>query len=382
MGVIALGVLVLIDHKQLRIFKAYLKNPLALTITAFFFIHLLSGLWSEDLDYWVGRSRVKLPFLVLPIALIATLPFNNFKRLSIYYVFILNLLVISMVIMFDALSSADGLSGLYSRGQTISTPIPHIRFSLLTAFASILAFHLADSGQVIRYKWERWVMLVAGLGLAIFIHVLAVRSGLICFYLVAGLLVMVRMFSMKRKVFGIIFLGMIILAPILSYQFLDSFKAKVDYFRFSMEMYYKNTDPHNYSDSRRIISIKAGIDLVKANPFLGVGAGDLLNEMEAIYHRKYREMENHFETDLIHNQYVYTWAATGIIGFLILLVLLFWPLIISVKRKNAILFAVIAFHIISIFVEHSLERQISVCFLLLFMTIELNQMGFLNYDKD
>ncbi|MBT8191677.1 MAG: hypothetical protein KJO29_14695, partial [Bacteroidia bacterium] len=43
-------------------FGRFLNNKYYLAVTGIFFIFLISGLWSENTDYFLNRMRIKLPF--------------------------------------------------------------------------------------------------------------------------------------------------------------------------------------------------------------------------------------------------------------------------------------------------------------------------------
>ncbi|MBC8172356.1 MAG: hypothetical protein H7X71_00500, partial [Chitinophagales bacterium] len=56
--------------------KAWISNRTSMFLLAIFLLYLITGLYSENMDYWVNRCRTKLPFLALPLGFI-TLPALN-----------------------------------------------------------------------------------------------------------------------------------------------------------------------------------------------------------------------------------------------------------------------------------------------------------------
>src|SRR5690242_15496847 len=64
-------------HKEWRLqFKKFIQTPLLWGMGILFFLPLISGLWSDDKEHWVGIIQVKLPLLFFPLAFAAPFEFN------------------------------------------------------------------------------------------------------------------------------------------------------------------------------------------------------------------------------------------------------------------------------------------------------------------
>lgn len=74
-------------------------------------------------------------------------------------------------------------------------------------------------------------------------------------------------------------------------------------------------------------------DVIKNNFWLGVGTGDIDDELIAEYHKKDFRV-GYFWKYNAHNQYIQTFLGQGFIGFIILLCLFLIPLIQGIKEKN------------------------------------------------
>ena len=361
-------------HKNvLAHFKGFFKNPILLAIASLFFVYALSGLWSANTKYWIDRVWMKMPFLALPIAFVAIPRLSQSWYLGLYYIFILGLTGIALVVTVNYLI-ADDTQHTYSIGQVLNTPVPHIRFSLMIAFATLAAFHIGITRNIIKYKWEAMISLGIGIFLTAFLHVLAVRSGLLVFYVGIFLLVMYHSYRTKKYWLMALVIGFIVLAPVLAYQFVDSFKHKIHYFQYDLSHKSDVKDIGNYSDTKRLTSIKAGVKVILGQPVLGTGIGDVLDETNAIYARDYPAVQAKWKL-IPHNQYVFTTAATGLPGLLALLAALFAPTVWLWRnyKMNVLLCLLIIIIALSCMVESTLEVQLGISFYLIFLLIELNQ---------
>ena len=135
--------------------RVYAVLLLLLLVPAF------SGLWSDDHSYWLERTRVRLPFLVLPWAF-ANLPLLSGRQ----YRLVLYSLVGAMVLWCIGV----GLNFLWHQqailhdmyeGRPMPVPRHHIRFSLLVATATLAGGWLWVDGFYWRWPRER-VFLGAG----------------------------------------------------------------------------------------------------------------------------------------------------------------------------------------------------------------------------
>ena len=136
--------------------------------------------------------------------------------------------------------------------------------------------------------------------------------------------------------------------------------------RYSLELFEQNKNIRDLSDSRRLGSIYAGIELVKMNPILGVGIGDIMQETNQYLKNKYPEL---IDLELLpHNQYILTAAATGIVGLLVFLFLSFYPLFYIQGYTDFFFLSSQMMLFASFMVEHTIESQIGVA-LYIFITL-------------
>jgi O-antigen ligase len=144
-------------------------------------------------------------------------------------------------------------------------------------------------------------------------------------------------------------------------QIFPSLAMKYSYTRFDQSQYFGGTGG-SYSDSGRMASLVAGWEIVKEHPLLGVGTGDLpsvTNQKTLIKHPEFIG-----NVKLPHNQWLFIWASTGLLGLLSsLLALLFWTLK-KIYYGNTLFVGFQAIALVSLLVEYTFETSIGAAFFL------------------
>ena len=122
--------------------------------------------------------------------------------------------------------------------------------------------------------------------------------------------------------------------------------------------YEKHKDANGSSVFQRIEFIKASLNIIKDNPMIGVGTGDIANAFEQYYEKTNSKLkkENRLRC---HNQYLAITVTFGIIGLLWYLFSLIYPL--STKQnRNYLYITFLLIILLSMLTEDTLETQIGV----------------------
>lgn len=124
------------------------------------------------------------------------------------------------------------------------------------------------------------------------------------------------------------------------------------------------------STSDRLLIWRASNEIIKDNFYTGVGTGDVKDVLLEKY--KERNLWYSYEHKLnTHNQFLQTFIALGVLGFLALLASLFVPLMYAIKRKNMIHVFFILIVFFNILVESMFENQAGVVFYAFFSSFLL-----------
>ncbi len=180
------------------------------------------------------------------------------------------------------------------------------------------------------------LVLFAGIWLIIFLHLLAARTGLFSFYIMTLLTaawLLFRKSALKagwKPALGI--LAILMVLPFFAYQLFPSFHNRVQYLLYDKGFFEKAHYLPGSTDAVRVISMKAGWNLLQENPLTGVGFGDVRNQTHDWYELNYPEM---IAADKIFpsSEWLFYGAGAGWPGFLVFTMVMLIPFFIKMKSK-------------------------------------------------
>lgn len=340
-------------------------------IMAFIFPVILSGIWSDDtLSYWKVLV-LNSPFFFLPFAIGSLKPFTE-KALSILlYVFILVMFVSSLSVIINYLMHFEEMNRAYLMGKVVPAPHKeHIRFSLMLVFSCIGAVHMLLKNRFLFHKAERYFQLLFALFFFVVIHILSVRSGLIALYVCLFYTAFYVVLFYRKYLLGSLVIILLFTSAVSAYKLMPSLKNKIAYMQWDLQQ--NSQGKHeNFSDAGRILSMKMGIGLIRKYPVLGTGAGDLKAEMDSLYACKYPEIDAN-NRKLPHNQFIYTWASTGVLGIIALLMSIVFPLFYKKNYRDHLLVCFMLICCSSFLTEYTLEIQVGVAFYVTWLLVLLS----------
>lgn len=343
--------------------KNLLHKPEYAVLALLLLVPAISWFWSADQAYWAERTRVRLPFLILPWVFV-NLPALSARqtRLVIYIlVWTMAILCVGVGINF-ALHSETILFGL-SEGRPIPVPRHHIRFNLMLATAIIGGGWLWQQGFRGRFAWERKALGVLIVFLFGFIHFLSVRSGLAALYTALIFTVLRFIWRTRRWGMGLAVLGAMVAILLIALNTVPSLKQRISYMKYDWE-HYRSDEGESYSDAERWISLQTGWIMWQENPVLGVGAGDLPAETERLIAERFPK---YLETPkLPHNQFLYIMAGTGLFGLALSLLAFCYPIFSDRYRRFYLFAAFEVMVLVSFLVEYTIETAMGVAWYLFY----------------
>jgi len=356
MGVIGL-MLNAVFHRELPIhWQRFRAEPSLLALAGIFLLYALSGLWSENLGWLVNRLRMKLPFVALPFAVVALPAFHRRTHRLLLYFFFLLVLATCIYLTGWYLIHWEEMNASYKLGQVLPTPTRHIHFSLMVVVAAAIGWDHWRQGFHWRYSRAEAILLLGGtLFMLAFLHLLAVRSGLLALYLVMLYLAGRELVVKKRFGLGLLLVLLAVLAAVGAVRLLPTLQNKINYTLYNIEQIRKGENLQDLSDAYRVASIEGGIQLLRQHPWLGVGIGDIRDETVAYVADKYPAVAN--EQFMPQSQLVLVAAATGYVGLLIFLCCLLLPLLYRKAYQEPLLVAVYIIAGSAMVAEQLLETQ-------------------------
>ncbi|MCC6308402.1 MAG: O-antigen ligase family protein, partial [Chitinophagaceae bacterium] len=307
--------------------------PLLWSMSLLLLLPLLSGVWSADKAQWMDIIRIKLPLFFLPLAFASSFSFSKRQWNVLSFLFLLLVAGGSVWSFFHYTQNTHAINDGYLKAKSLITPLQndHVRFSWMVCLSALLSIFLFFKNKTDKY---RWLFLVVAAWFVFYLHLLAARTGLLSFYLCALIVGVYLIFKKNNLRYGLPFLAVLFLLPVIAWFTLPSFKNRVKYMLYDFE-YFKNA---NYlpggNDAMRIISIKAGWQTMNEHPLTGVGIGDIKNKINEWYAAHYPQM---IDSDKIlpASEWMMYGAGTGWVGLLIFSFVMLIPFFVSVSEKLA-----------------------------------------------
>lgn len=255
--------------------------------------------------------------------------------------------------------------------QSKSIPIPnmhHIHFGIINAciIALLLGLLITKSFKdKIQFNLAICLLLIS----VVSFHILSSRTGLLSFYV--GILVSMVWYTIQKKSFKAMFLGIlvIILSLSMSYYFSDSFRNKIQNSIEDYNSWGKGDEINFKSMAMRMEASRMCIQIIGEYP-LGVGAEAQEQVLQATYVKENTplDMENRVGP---HNQFLDFGVKYGWIG-MILLFLFFLYLIPIIRESSFPMIAIVGIIFTSLFFESLLERQTSIFIFSLFIPLSVS----------
>lgn len=366
----------------LGLFRSNLKNRLKtlvrvkpfLFLTGLFLLYFFSGLNSLDKASWLRRLDNNFIYLTLPLAFALNAPIKKVYLKSILYFFFWFTFLVSAATLLSYYLNFDETNQNYLLGKTIVTPIFHTRFSMFITGSILCGFYLWREKFRWKVPYENTLLLSALVFQIVFLHILAVRTGILSFYLITIFALFFYLFRLGKFRTGVVALLIALSLPVISYYAFPSIKNKFAYVRYDWVSIFKGASPEHMSDNTRIRSIMIGLDLIKKSPIVGTGIGDMRKEVDALYAKRHPQMQQS-ERFLPTNQIIFTLTGFGIVGLLWFLVCLLYPLYYKGNYRD---FFLASFYIIvfSAFIgENAVELILGKSF---FMMLALTGVSLLN----
>jgi O-antigen ligase len=331
-------------------------NLVLFFLTPIFFLYLIGVLWTDDYAYWSDRMQVKIPLLFLPLGFFAVK--NILQRTSIDIV----------IALFISLCTATALGSFiyymfhyteitesYKHAKTIPTIIEHIRYSLFLTIAFFASIQAYLHSSILKTKVQKNVVLGMGIFIVVFLHILSIRSGLLALYATGFVWILIKVFEKgNKKLLGLI--PILIMFLFAMYWFVPSLHNKVDYMIRDINQFTTGKSVNNYSDGNRLLSMKIGVQVGMESPWIGVGSGDVQQEMDHVYKTEYPEITSN-NWLIPHNQFVYIFTALGFVGLFVFLACLIFPIFYKAVLTDVFCVAVLVSIYTSFLSESTLEVQ-------------------------
>jgi len=267
--------------------KEWLKQRWWLFGTIWVLMYVASWFWSDNKHEWNVLTQVKLPFLLMPLGF-AFLPAFSQKQLRAFTTGF-NLLMLSGIgySLSVFLKDYSGYLAGYGFSKVIPTPAynDHITFSAAVTVCIVWNVYIWP----MLGKLGKWLAVVTMALLVFYLHVLAAKTGLVALYL---FVIFYAFYLVLRKhaIVGISLIVVLAAGVFLANRYVPIFNKRLHYISFAYDRYKENVRSGDYGDIGRIMSYELSEKIIAQHPLIGVGAGDMLDEMKKSYDQYYPQV--------------------------------------------------------------------------------------------
>ncbi len=149
-----------------------------------------------------------------------------------------------------------------------------------------------------------------------------------------------------------------------------SLSARIYKIIWQIDVQFKKGNPSGHSVTQRFEYLKASFGIIKDNFWFGIGTGDL----KTAFAKQYNEMNSPLSKRWrlrAHNQLVTFFVTFGLIGFLIIIFAMFYPIFYEQKFKDYFFMVFLIIILLSMLNEDTLETQAGVTFFSYFYSLFL-----------
>ncbi|MBO1927648.1 O-antigen ligase family protein [Thiomicrorhabdus sp. 6S2-11] len=286
-----------------------LKHPLSKAFVFFAFTAFISLIWTDNLEQGLHFSEKYLPYLFFPVILLLINTKFQTHYLAAFFLGIAlsEILSYSMWLGITDMGKAPNDPNLWDHTAFIG----HVLYSPIVAFAAYMMLSRLILGWKELKTWQRISLVLFSTTIIINLFFTHGRTGMVA---LLGLLFVVFLLRFPKAKFKAITLSLALttVIPLIAYSTLDDFKQRVDIGKDDITHLFENNNAET-SLGHRLISWYASIEIIKENPVLGVGIGDFAKEYEKIMST---QNVKYWSTSNPHNQYLFTFTTSGIIGLL------------------------------------------------------------------
>lgn len=338
-----------------------------------FYIFLLLNLIlltkNENLNYAVQVGSLKIQYLLLPFAFAALPALKKETLNNLFFYFFIIVVLTALWCTGVYFYHHERFLNEYSKAGVMFTPVHHIRYSLMVCYAVVIGLWLLTEKFARQKSIKFYLIAISILFLIYFLHLLAVRTGIVVFYtLILGFAFYL---SIKRMFFPLLILLITALTVLFAFtNLIDSLRNKIGYTFYDYKGLEIKENANDYSLARRTLANKVSYKIFTQHPIFGTGEGNLKSEIHKAYKQEHPYVEEK-NILLTHNQFLRVLTGCGIIGFFLFVSCFYYPLF---TDRSARFIPLLAFYLIitlSFLVEDTLDTQVGLTFSLFFLLFNL-----------
>jgi len=338
------------------------KLPNFFLFISIYILYVIGLIYTSNFAYASFDLEIKLTFLLIPVVFFSS-DFTKFDRKRIINVstsFIWGCFLSSILSMLYSCYLYQSNNTSFWFFYTFASAFHHPSYiSMYVVFAMTTIIYLLIKG-LIKNRRLKYLLFLLLIWFTVYVIMLSSKAGILS--LLIGIVFWFGYWIIKKRnyliptIVVIIFLLSIALGakkiPIVTNRITSSFQALIS-----------NKNDVNTEDGtvQRIEIWKTSLDIIKENFLIGVGTGDVKDELLKHYDEKGMTFAKANNLNA-HGQFFQTFITLGLLGFVSLIMLFLFPIYQSFKKQNYIYLVFLIIIAINLSVESMFENQAGVVF--------------------
>lgn len=341
---------------QLREYKFWLLASMLVIVPV-----LGSLIWTSNPELLWRSVEVKLPLLTIGLAF-AAISMNKQQLLQLIWVihFFLLSAIVYTLIQYAADSEAINASYQFAKVMPVPMDSDHIRLSWWMVLSILALLYAINNTTKQQLYWAYGIVIIE----VLFLHFLAAKTGLLALYMAAFVWILQQFVTKANRKSALQLCVLLLLFSAVSYAVLPTLQMRVQYVLYDLNHYAAGVFQQGSSDGARVLSWRAGWAIGSANPFLGVGFGDIRAAVD-VWHQQYYPHTLAAERFLPTNQWLIYFAGAGVLGVLSFTAALFLLL----RQLSTRFLPAIFVLVLPLITDDSLEGQFGVVIFALSISI-------------
>ena len=342
-----------------------IKNPL-IWLQFFYFLHVVGLLWTNNFHEGSFDVQQKLSLLLFPILFYANRVEIIANKNLLFKSFIVGNAIAAVYCIVTGIVNKYFLHKVFLQNEGILPS--YAEFSLFlhvayfTLYLNIATFFCLVLFQQSEKKIGKLLYSFFIFLFGFTIYFLSSKAAIIAYLTTIAIFFAKQIWQSKHRLIGVglfIFLAAALIFVLKNNPRFESFKSM------TTEIFHpQKVDPNASSENsngQRIFATKTAIHLIQKNWLLGVGTGDVIDELEAEYTKNNLAILAHKHLNC-HNQYIESTLQLGILGSLFVLLISIGTIVNGLVRKNILLTLFGLAFSINILFESMLNTQAGVVF--------------------
>lgn len=370
------------EKDNIVLFKGTENKKIFLLLFLYYFLLIISLLWSEDIAKGIQKLETKLALIITPLLFLKISSYLKSKQKYIFDTFIGGVIIASILCLLIAFIGVIKINALellavikrpnevFNIGVGFGEQFFYSNFSHFlhpTYFAMMISLSIL----LLRFKrlkatskYENWFFFAGILFLLFILYLLSSKAGIFLTFLI--LFTDIIIYNLKSKNYIRLFGRLLFYAILLYLILVNNYRKPLEDISHNISIAEtQDSTIHNKTITSRIISWKVATKIILRNPLIGVGIGDT-----HIVVKKECKNDEFASTEKrrlnAHNQFIEDALRIGVIGGMVLLFIFIIPFISSIKQgKYLTAYFLIIIGANALF-ESILEKQTGVMFFSVF----------------